>query len=163
MELCFLGAADYRAAFAGEPDRPGPILDPDGREIGRHRGIRHYTVGQRRGLGQSFGPEPVYVLAIRPERNALVVGPRAAGRRRRVRATALRALQPERLEPGARLRGMVRSRSDLEACTLLAAGDEELAVDFDEPRFAVAPGQRLVLYDRDDCVVAGGEIMPSPA
>ena len=78
QDLCFVPDGDY-AGFAARTlgerrgTEPGPIEDAQGRRLGTHRGIFHYTVGQRRGLGLA-APEPLYVLAVEPERNALVVG-----------------------------------------------------------------------------------------
>ena len=84
QDLCFLAGQDYRDFLARHrPDtlRPGPILTPDGQEIGRHRGLAFYTIGQRKGLGLA-APRPLYVLDKDPARNALIVGPaEALGRR----------------------------------------------------------------------------------
>ena len=90
QDICFITDGDYRRfvrAQAPQAFQPGPILDGQGRELGQHRGLALYTVGQREGLGIAVG-EPLYVSALDAERNALVVGPlgragtpRPAGRR----------------------------------------------------------------------------------
>lgn len=157
MDICFLGAGDYRHCFPDVPDRPGPILDTAGEVVGTHRGIWHYTVGQRRGLGVA-APEPLYVLRIDAAQNALVVGPRAAALRQAVGATDVNILQPERWQAGTALRGKLRSLAHLHPCVLDAAGPQGVTIRFAEPRFAPAPGQHLVLYDEDDSVVGGGAI-----
>jgi tRNA-specific 2-thiouridylase len=128
-----------------------------GAVIGQHRGIAHYTLGQRRGLGIARG-EPLYVTRICPGANSLTVGPRDAASRRTVEAGDLHILAPERPALGARLFGKIRSYGEPAACTVAAASDTALVVDFDEPQFAPSPGQRLVLYDHEDTVVAGGTI-----
>ena len=70
----FVSGGDYSAIFAGRESPPGEIVDQDGRVLGTHTGIYKYTIGQRRGLGVSVGPEPLYVRALDPERNRVVVG-----------------------------------------------------------------------------------------
>src|SRR5690606_26156007 len=79
QDICFVGKGKY-AEFVQrrrpELTEAGPIVDVRGRRLGEHRGLLHYTVGQRKGLGIA-GPEPLYVVRLEPERNRLVVGTRA--------------------------------------------------------------------------------------
>ncbi len=157
MELCFAAGGDYRAALGDAGDRPGPIVDSAGRELGRHPGIRHFTVGQRKGLGVAW-TEPLFVLRIEPETDRLVVGTRGEGQRHAVTATLVNVLQPEAYRTGAAVRGKLRSGGEPEACVLTAAQDQQLTVRFARPVFAPAPGQHLVLYDADDAIIAGGVI-----
>jgi tRNA-specific 2-thiouridylase len=158
MELCFAGEGDYRNAL-GEAARPspGPIVDVDGNVIGRHRGIGHYTVGQRRGLGIA-APQPLYVLRVDARRNTLVVGARRRAYCSLVRARGLNVLIPDALCAGADLFGKVRSIGEPAPCTVIDAGADELAARFEPPAFAPAPGQHLVLYDPNGRVVGGGAI-----
>jgi tRNA-specific 2-thiouridylase len=175
MELCFAGESDYRHALEGDIGRSrGPILDSAGRVLGQHEGIAGFTLGQRRGLGIAAG-KPLYVTAIFPRESAVTVGSREEACRSLVRAAEVNVLAPDRLVAGERLWGKVRSLGDPAPCAVLSDGGTgfqpvahgqdarattTVAVEFDEPQFAPAPGQRLVLYDAQGAVVAGGVIEP---
>ncbi len=149
QEACFLAGDDYRAFLArhGLEPRPGPILDAGGVELGRHDGHWGFTPGQRRGIGVS-APQPLYVLGTRPSANAVVVGPRTALARTRVRARGRLYADVERAE--AKLR--YRSPAVPASVTPTARGFE---LELDEPAYGVAPGQAAVLYE-DDVVVGCG-------
>jgi tRNA-specific 2-thiouridylase len=156
QEICFVGEDGYRGFLernaALEP-RPGPILDPDGREIGRHGGYWRYTVGQRRGLGVA-AREPLYVLRTDPERNAVWVGPRemlAIDRLHLEPALVREELDDGPLEVRVRYRGR-----PLRGLAAQCAGDA-LHVDLLEPALGVARGQTAALY-RDGRLVAAGTI-----
>lgn len=159
MELCFAGEADYRNALGpDEADRPGPLTDMTGHVIGTHKGISNYTLGQRRGLGFAGG-EPLYVGRIDPQDNTVAIGTRPEVSRRDVRATEFNVLLPAMLKPRGRLSGKIRSYGQPHACTVTDVTPEGVAVEFDEPQFAPAPGQRLVLYYADEYVAGGGTIV----
>lgn len=159
MEICFAGEGDYRALLEGE-STPGFIVDEEGKILGTHRGILHYTVGQRKGLGIS-SKEGMYVLHLDRERNRVVVGSRERACSRVVSAERVNLLLPEELTAALSLRGKCRSKGEPAPCTLLVREDRDggMTVRFDEPQFAPAPGQRLVLYDEEDRVVAAGDIV----
>jgi len=158
MELCFAAEGDYRNALGldgrgGE----GPILDGSGKEVGRHRGIENYTVGQRRNLGVATG-KPAYVRSIDPEKNTITVGTLDEVSRREVSAEGVNVLIPEEYRGGRGLFGKIRSSGAARPCVLTRAEAGWMDVEFEEPQFAPAPGQYLVLYDGQDRVVAGGTI-----
>lgn len=157
MDTCFSGADDYRAALGPLAPRPGPIVDSAGKTLGRHDGVWNYTVGQRRGLGVA-AQEPLYVLAIEAGRDAVVVGPRHEACARRVRAVTPAQLVPVAPAPGARLFGKIRSYTPAVPCRLDRWDATGMEVSFDEPQFAPAPGQALVLYDDAGQVLGGGDI-----
>jgi tRNA-specific 2-thiouridylase len=159
MEICFVPDNKYgryvadRAPVAAQP---GPILDTEGRYLGEHPGIIHFTVGQRKGLGLT-SPEPLYVLAIDPERNALVVGPDAGLRCGDLIADGLNLVALPRLEGPLRCRARIRYRMEEAPATVEPApdeGEDAVRVRFDVPQRAVTPGQAVVFYDGD--VVLGG-------
>ena len=156
MELCFAGEGDYRCAL-GLPHREqeGPILDTAGNVLGRHRGIANYTLGQRHGLGLALG-KPCYVTRIAPRDNSVTVGTREEAERTQVCAEEVNLLVSEMPRIGDRLHGKIRSYGEPAACTVTAASETALAVEFDSPVFAPAPGQHLVLYDASGQVVGGG-------
>jgi len=158
MELCFAGESDYRNLFKQVAPEAGPIYDLNGVQLGEHRGIHHYTIGQRRGLGIA-SRFPLYVLRISARDNALVVGPREMAETRLVQVEDLNMLMPDLMEEGRYLWGRIRSNAKLTQC-VVNRREGQCAVLFAEPVFAPAPGQRLVLYDEAENLVAGGTIRP---
>jgi len=157
MELCFAGEQDYRLALGADADRPGDLTDMQGRKIGEHKGIANYTIGQRRGLGFAGG-KPLYVSRIDALRNTVALGTKEEVSTRIVRATHLNALLPEKLTPNVKLFGKIRSYGEPQPCRIVEATPDRVTVEFDRAQFAPCPGQRLVLYDEQDNVVAGGTI-----
>jgi len=159
QELCFVppgsSYAELVEGWLPGSARPGPILDLEGRELGRHGGIHRFTVGQRRGVGVAAG-RPLYVVALDPARAAVIVGPREAleVRRFRVDDPSWIAGAP----PAARFRCevQVRARHRPVPCTV-SVGGAALVVCTEEPVAAPAPGQAAVLY-RGDEVLGGGWI-----
>ncbi len=159
VEVCFVGEGrkpgDVVRERVSAAVRSGPILDGSGAEIGRHRGLPYYTVGQRRGLG-SLGVSPMYVTSLRPEQNSIVVGERDA-----LASTGLDAARPrfvtgQALADEQRCTAVVRYRGEPAAASFHPT-KEGFRLTFDQPVRAVAPGQAVVLYD-DDEVIGGGTI-----
>lgn len=159
MELCFAGEGDYRAALDDEEaDREGDLTDMQGKKIGTHKGIANYTLGQRRGIGFAGG-EPLYVGKIDAQTNTVALGTKEEVCSEIVSANEINVLIPKELIAGQKLFGRVRSYSEPQGCRIIEAGQNDITVKFDEPQFAPCPGQKLVLYDRDDNIVAGGTII----
>lgn len=144
-------AAALPAAF-----RPGEIVDRAGRVLGRHRGLIHYTVGQRKGIGVAAS-EPLYVFAKDVVANRLVVGTAADVQVAGVVARDVNLIAVERLEGPRPVSVKTHYRQQPIAATAKQTGSDELRVMFDEPQRAVAPGQAVVLYD-GDLVIGGGTI-----
>ena len=161
MELCFAGEGDYRAALsANEVNQPGDITDMQGNKIGTHKGIAHYTLGQRRGVGFAGG-KPLYVGRIDTEANTIALGTRDEVSSRTIRANQINVLIPEELAVDRRYFGKIRSYGDPRPCRVADVSETDMTVEFDEPQFAPCPGQKLVLYNSDDNLVAGGTIRPN--
>ena len=159
QEICFTDAEGYAGVVARrEPGavRPGPMVDAGGRVLGQHRGLAHYTVGQRRGLGLS-GPEPWFVAEIDAGRNTLILG--RADELYACGCTVVRPnwLVPDPPAPGTRLTARVRSGPSEHAAVVVSTGPEAFELEFPEPVRAVTPGQACVLY-RGEEVQGGGEI-----
>jgi tRNA-uridine 2-sulfurtransferase len=152
QEACFLGGADYRdfLARAGLAAGDGPIVDEQGRELGRHGGFWRFTPGQRRGLRIATG-QPVYTLRTDARSNSVVVGPRESlGRRSiRVRTGAL-------FVPVERVEAKLRYRSPATAASVKPF-EGGFDLELDEAAHGVAPGQAAVLYE-DGFVVGAGLI-----
>jgi tRNA-specific 2-thiouridylase len=165
QDICFVpqgSYADIVTRLRPEAGEPGDIVDETGAVLGRHRGIAHFTVGQRKGLGIAAA-EPLYVLRLEPASRRVVVGPRNALAETRVRLGELNWLGRP-LAPGDKLAvsAKLRSAQPPVAATLhagAAPGEVELALE--APAGAVAPGQAAVLYDGDR-VLGGGWIRRGP-
>ena len=139
----------------GEKAFPATLLT-DGTVVGQHKGIIHYTVGQRKGLGLSMGM-PVFVLEIRPETNEIVVGPAESALTRTVRADQVNFMAIPDLTAPRRVWAKIRYNHRGAWCTVEKTGEDEILCTFEEPQRAVTPGQAVVLYE-DDCVLGGGTI-----
>ncbi len=161
QEICFVPDDDRAFLFEGrETGRGGEIVHRDGRCLGRHRGLEHYTVGQRRGLGLADA-EPLYVLALERERNRVVVGPREALRVARVRCDGFADLAdvPDRGPPdGAPWTAQLRHRHAGVPVRSWSRAGGDFEVELGAAAEGVAPGQFLVLY-RGDRVCGGGRIV----
>jgi tRNA-specific 2-thiouridylase len=158
MELCFAGEGDYRFALADtHAVQNGDITDMQGKKIGSHRGIANYTLGQRRGIGFAGG-KPLYVGRIDARTNTIALGTKEEVSHYTTSANQINVLIPEELIKGKQFAGKIRSYGDPHPCKLLDINKTAITVEFDQPQFAPTPGQRLVLYNSDDNIVAGGTI-----
>jgi tRNA-specific 2-thiouridylase len=148
-----------------EANDPGEIVDLAGHVVGRHEGIVHFTVGQRRGLalGTRTGTDndPLYVVKLDPVNRRVVVGPRTALARQEVLLHDVNWLGPA-IDGAPAVQVRVRSSQALRPATVERAGDA-LAVRFAEAEFGVSPGQACVIYDGDlgSRVLGGGFIVRS--
>jgi tRNA-specific 2-thiouridylase len=152
QDICFVPNGDYASVVKKvrpEAAKPGEIVDREGRVLGEHRGLIHFTVGQRRGLDIGGQAEPLYVVRLEPEAARVVVGPKAALAVRSARLSGLNWLgEDQRDGLAAKVRSMARPapvRFDGES------------IRFESPEYGVAPGQAAVLYDGDR-VLGGGWI-----
>ena len=157
QEICFV-TGSYRQFLAerGIELEPGPLVDTSGRVFARHLGIPFYTIGQRRGLGVAGG-EPLYVVDLDVERNAVVVGTRAEAYSGGCVIEDVNLIAAASLEDPVKGTCMVRYRGKESPATLTRV-DERARIDFDAPQFAVTPGQAGVLY-QGDVVFGGGTIV----
>jgi tRNA-specific 2-thiouridylase len=161
QEICFVGD-DYRPflrARAGETIRPGRIRDTGGVVRGAHPGLAYFTVGQRHGLGLN-SPQALYVVALDPERNELVVGAERELWTREIEVDRISLISGEPLENAQRVFAQIRSTHRAVPATITPLGEAHARLVFDEPERAVAPGQAAVFYDPEDpgLVLGGGAI-----
>jgi len=160
QEICFIPDNDYRAFVTRsvpEADREGSFVDESGRVLGTHGGIHRFTVGQRKGLGLASGTgTPMYVLALRPADQQVVVGPRSSLEQTHLTASAVNWIVGE---PAGTLRvdAQIRHRHTAAPAAVRSLGDGRAEIAFDAAQVAIAPGQAVVFYDGDS-VVGGGWI-----
>ena len=164
QEICFIPDDDSRGFLRRripEAFRPGPIVNGQGAVLGHHAGLANFTVGQRRGLGLSTS-RPLYVTALDPERNAVVVGAPEELEVAGLVASQVNLIAVERLEQTLAVTAKIRLSHLPVPATLETHGEgrgplAEAVVRFAEPQRAVTPGQSVVFY-RGDLVVGGGVI-----
>lgn len=157
QEICFIPDGDYAAYIAARGGVPlqGHFIGPNGEDLGAHKGVWHYTVGQRKGLNIAYG-SPLFVRRIRPDGNIELAcggGEFFAGI---VLEDAART-DGKPLLPGQRYSVKVRSRATAAPCTVQALENHLLTLRFDEPQRAPAPGQAAVLYEGE--LVRGGGVI----
>ncbi|MCC6163700.1 MAG: tRNA 2-thiouridine(34) synthase MnmA [Acidobacteria bacterium] len=160
QEICFVPDGD-QAAFVARAagDRtppPGRIVDVEGRALGTHTGVHHFTVGQRKGLRLSVGV-PLYVVAIDAGTRDVVVGPRRALEGRHCSVEEVNWVSGRAPDSAIRASVQIRHRHPAAPASVRALGDDRAAVQFDAPQYAITPGQAAVFYDGDE-VLGGGWI-----
>lgn len=160
QDICFIPDGDYAAFItrrAGEQQQ-GEITLTDGSPIGMHKGLIHYTVGQRRGIGVSYS-EPLFVVEKDTARNRLVLGTADELARSSLEACEVNFMAFENLTEPLRCTCQTRYHQTDAACTVYPAEDgNKVRVEFEVPHRAAAPGQSVVFYD-GDTVLGGGIIV----
>ncbi|MFH0980148.1 MAG: tRNA 2-thiouridine(34) synthase MnmA [Planctomycetota bacterium] len=165
VEICFVPDRDYaRVVRQRRPEGfiPGDVVDAEGRVLGRHDGLPHYTIGQRRGLGIAAG-KPIYVTRLDVGTNTVVTGAREALFRRALLADRVKLLVDPLQGPFA-AQGKIRYLHTPADATVTLLGGAQMRVEFDQPQPAITPGQACVLYD-GDVVLGGGwirEVLDEP-
>ncbi len=161
QDLCFAVAGKTDFLFPASAFQPGPIVSLAGEILGRHRGLPRYTIGQRRGLGIA-SEQPLYIVDIDRDRNALVVGPEDALLTSSLTAYEASFLAGAPPQDGARVEAKIRYRSPAEPATYRQLSHDRFELRFDRPQRAITPGQLAVLY-RGDRLLGGGTIERSIA
>lgn len=164
QDLCFLKDGDYRRFLSENSVQvhiPGPILNENDHELGRHEGLAFYTIGQRKGLGIAAA-EPLFVLRKDPARNALIVGPREALGIRELTATGVNWISGEVPTGPISAQVKIRYKAVGIKATVWPLGADQVRVEFTEPVFGVTPGQAAVFYHGEVCL-GGGLIVDEQA
>lgn len=164
MELCFIpdgNYADYIEEYAGDRVPPeGNFVSESGEILGRHKGIIHYTIGQRKGLGIAFG-HPMFVKEIRPETNEVVLSEEEALFTKEVFCNDLNFQSIEDIKIGEKLecKAKVRYRHNAQKAVIERIDSDKVKITFEEPVRAATPGQSAVFYDEEGCAIGGGVIV----
>lgn len=159
QDICFVTNGkytDFIEQYTGKHYPTGDFIDHEGKVLGKHKGIIHYTIGQRKGLNISAGV-PVYVSAINPQNNTVVLGTESQLYTKTLIAKDINLISVPFLKEPKRLQVKVRYRHPAEWATVTQLDQDTLEVTFDEPQRAVTKGQAAVIYD-GDIVVGGGTI-----
>jgi len=159
QEICFVPDNDYGKFICentGQKVEEGDFVDVNGNVLGKHKGIIHYTVGQRKGLGIALG-KPMYVVRIDAENNRVVLGEENEVFSSELIADDLNFISIDKLEGEKRVKAKIRYSAKEADATISPLEDGRVKVVFDTPQRAITPGQSVVFYD-GDIVVGGGLI-----
>ena len=156
QDICFVTSGSYTdfiRQYTGKEYPEGDFVDREGNVLGRHKGIIHYTIGQRKGLGLAFA-KPMYVYGIDKEKNQVILTDEADLFSSELIADDLNLISVPKIEGKMRVKAKVRYRHAEQPATVEQLDEKRIHVIFDEPQRAITCGQAVVLYDGD--VVVGG-------
>ncbi|WP_017997861.1 tRNA 2-thiouridine(34) synthase MnmA [Paracoccus sp. N5] len=159
QDICFVPNGDYASVIEklrpGAAD-PGEIVDLDGKVLGSHRGVIHYTIGQRRGLGIGGLGDPLYVVRLEPETRRVVVGPKQALATKIVPVTEVNWLGDEPFAGEISITARIRSTRPPRPAILRVTGSRRAEIELLAPEEGVSPGQACVFYATEGTRVLGG-------
>lgn len=159
QDICFVPDGDYAKfieGYTGRNFKKGNFTDIDGNILGKHSGIIRYTIGQRKGLGVSFG-KPMYVCDINSKNNTVVLGDNDDLFSKSLIADDINLIAYDKIEKPIKIAARVRYSQKEQPATLEQIDENHLRIDFDTPQRAITRGQAVVLYD-GDTVIGGGRI-----
>ena len=157
QDVCFIPDGNYTSFLEDRIHQiPGPILNSEEKQIGQHKGIIHYTIGQRHGIGISH-KYPYYVTMIDAVKNAIYIGEKKQVYKKEFIARDLNFIPFDTLEQCITVSAKVRYFSPLYEALVEPMGHDKIRVTFKKPQWAVTPGQSVVFYQRD-LVIGGGII-----
>ena len=159
QDICFVRDGDYAGfirQYTGFDTPKGRFIDTSGNDLGENKGIVHYTIGQRKGLGLAAA-EPLYVCAISAKDNSVMVGASEELYAKTLTARDINLIPVERIDAPMKIRAKIRYKQTEQPATVWQTDSDTLRVEFDSPQRAITKGQAVVLYD-GDVVVGGGTI-----
>ncbi len=159
QEICFIPDNDYAGYIERESGKTFPkgnFVDLDGNILGTHKGIIHYTIGQRKGLGLSMG-SPVFVVDIRPDTNEVVIGSNLDTFHDSLDASKVNLMSVESLDGEREVTAKIRYSHKGAPCRIKMVDEDTVLCKFEEPVRAITPGQAVVFYDGD--IVLGGAVI----
>lgn len=161
QDICFVPDNDYAAVVAREAESElppaGNFVSTDGKILGQHKGIIHYTIGQRKGLNLAMG-QPVFVTQIRQDTNEVVIGTNEEVFRDRLICDRLNFMAVEGIEEPTAVTAKIRYSHAGTPCVIKKLANGQVACEFKEPVRAITPGQAVVFYQKD-YVYGGGTII----
>ncbi len=160
QEICFVEDDDYGRYVSENTHReviPGDFINADGKKLGTHKGIIHYTIGQRKGLGITFG-KPMFVIGIDSINNTVTLGEAADVFSDTLIASDLNFISIYKLTDKMNIKAKIRYSACEADAVIKPLDDNTVEVKFNEPQRAITPGQSVVFYE-DDIVVGGGVIV----
>jgi tRNA-specific 2-thiouridylase len=160
QDICFVrsgGYAKFIEDYTGRACPKGRFKDMSGADLGEHKGMIHYTVGQRKKLGIPT-PAPLYVCSVDASSNTVVLGESHALYQRTLTAGDINLIPFDRLDTPLRVQAKIRYKQPEQPAILRQTGPDSLHVEFDSPQRAITKGQAVVLYD-GDVVIGGGVIL----
>jgi len=157
QDVCFIPDGNYTSFLRNRiPENAGPILNTDGKQIGQHKGIVHFTIGQRHGIGISHRV-PYYVAKIDVAKNAIYVGEKKQVYKKECIARNLNFIPFDTLEQRMKVTAKVRYFSPLAEAAVEPIAEDKVRVVFEKKQWAITPGQSVVFY-QEDLVMGGGII-----
>lgn len=160
QEICFVKDDDYASfitEYMGKTIVQGDFVDSKGNTLGKHKGIIYYTVGQRKGLGITFG-KPMYVTKINSQTNQITLGEEGEQMNDSLVAQNVNYISVETLCEPIRARVKIRCQAPLVGAVVTPIDGKTVQIDFREAQRAITPGQSAVFYDDEDNVIGGGFI-----
>lgn len=160
QEICFVTDDDHAQFVKNlmpEAASPGPVVNSAGKTLGEHKGLTHYTIGQRHGLGIAAA-EPLYVTALLPDRNTVVAGTKEQAHGDDLTAGELNWIAGDTPRLPETLKAKIRYRHPEAEAVVTPLEDGNVYVKFTRPQMAITPGQTIAFYDGDN-VAGGGEIL----
>jgi len=160
QDICFAPDGDYAGfihRYTGQTRPPGDFVSLKGEVLGRHKGLIHYTIGQRKGLGL-YGPAPQYVCALDPVTNTVTVGSSEQLFSKSLTARDINLIPMENLNGSMSVQAKIRYSHTAQPAKVWQTGPDEIRLEFEHPQRAITPGQAVVLYD-GDIVIGGGTII----
>lgn len=160
QEICFIPDNDYGRFLkehTGTEFEQGNFVSIEGKVLGKHKGIVHYTVGQRKGLGLNLG-KPGFVVEIRPETNEVVIGDDQDVFSNKLQANQLNFMSIEDIDGVLECEAKIRYSHIPARCQIKKVNDDVIECTFEQPQRAITPGQAIVLYE-GDIVIGGGTII----
>jgi tRNA-specific 2-thiouridylase len=156
QEICFVPDGEYAAVVDRylPGDRGGLVVDAQGRVLGRHDGVHHFTIGQRKGLRISAA-EPLYVVRLDADRGLVQVGPKSALERLSLQASGVNWVAGAPPDGDLRAQVQIRSRHAAAEARVTALEPGRMAVEFDGPQSAITPGQAAVVFQGDELLGGG--------